>query len=389
MELTTKWIKTAVLTCAGLALVSLNSLAQPPDWLQISQAARGQHVYLHAWGGSQEVNRYLVWAAAELHQQTSVHLHHVKVTNVAEVMTRLLAEKMAGKHSEGSVDIIWLNGENFSTLKHNAMLYGPFVEGLPNWHLVDKSLPVLQDFSEPTQGLEAPWGLAQLHFIYDKARLSAPPQTFAELLAYAKRHPYRLTYPKPPEFHGVSFLKALLLELSDNDPRLQQAVDDTSYASITAPLWRYLDEFHRYAWRKGQLFPAGSAQTLQLLDDNQIDLAISFNPNAVAAAKAAGVLAATAEAYALQQGALSNVHFLAIPWNASAKQGAMVAINFLLSRQAQSHKSNLAVWGDPSVLASQHLSESAQNNFQFAVIAEPHASWQTRLEQDWLARYGS
>ncbi|EDM56733.1 ABC transporter substrate-binding protein, partial [Vibrio parahaemolyticus AQ3810] len=94
-------------------------------------------------------------------------------------------------------------------------------------------------------------------------------------------------------------------------------------------------------------------------------------------------------AYAMDAGALSNIHFLAIPWNANASAGAQVAINFLLSPEAQSRKGNLNIWGDPSVLSSQYLTGSAKNTQQFKSIAEPHPSWQSALEKEWLKRYGN
>lgn len=100
-------------------------------------------------------------------------------------------------------------------------------------------------------------------------------------------------------------------------------------------------------------------------------------------------MADTTTAYALSSGALSNIHFLAIPWNATATDGAKVAINFLLSPEAQSRKGDITIWGDPSVLNSQYLKGTAKNTQQFKSVAEPHPSWQTALEKEWLKRYGS
>ncbi len=91
----------------------------------------------------------------------------------------------------------------------------------------------------------------------------------------------------------------------------------------------------------------------------------------------------------MDSGALSNIHFLAIPWNANASAGAQVAINFLLSPEAQSRKGDMNVWGDPSVLSSQYLTGSAKHTKQFKSIAEPHPSLQAALEQEWLKRYGN
>src|SRR5690606_22895925 len=93
-----------------------------------------------------------------------------------------------------------------------------------------------------------------------------------------------------------------------------------------------------------------STEMMQLLDDRQLLVAITFNPNEAKAAIERGDLPESARAFAFEQGALSNIHFLAIPWNASAKAGARVVINFLMSPEAQQRKANIQIWGDPAVL---------------------------------------
>jgi len=378
-----------ILSSVALLAAIISTPASATNWKSVEQRAAGDTVYFHAWGGSQEINRYIQWAGQQLQARYNVTLKHVKVSDISETTTRLIAEKAAGKNSGGSVDMVWINGENFKSMKDNKLLFGPFVDQLPNWQYVDKSLPVDVDFSVPTEGLEAPWGVGQLVFIHDKQTLNNPPKSFMEMLSYAKAFPNRLSYPRPPEFHGTSFLKALLIELTHNDSSLMKPVKDADFQRVTEPLWNYLDQFHQVAWRGGKQFPSGTAETIQLLDDGQLDLAITFNPNAVYSAQSNGNLALTTAAYAMDAGALSNIHFLAIPWNANASAAAQVAINFLLSPEAQSRKGDMNIWGDPSVLSSQYLSGSAKKTKQFKSIAEPHPSWQAALEQEWLKRYGN
>ncbi|CAE6902788.1 Protein YnjB [Vibrio sp. B1REV9] len=384
-----KLLSTIGILATTFAASSFATTSAVESWQKIEQQADGQTIYFHAWGGSQEINRYIQWAGKELKSRYNVTLNHVKVTDISETTTRLIAEKAAGKNSGGSVDMVWINGENFKSMKDNQLLFGPFVNDLPSWQYVDKSLPVDVDFSEPTDGLEAPWGVGQLVFIHDEETLNNPPRSFSEMLSYAKAFPNRLTYPRPPEFHGTSFIKALLMEVTNNATELQQPVTKEVFTQVTQPLWRYLDEFHRVAWRGGKQFPAGTAESVQLLDDGQIDLAVTFNPNAVFSAQSSGNLAESTKAYAMDAGALSNIHFLAIPWNANASAGAQVAINFLLSPEAQSRKGDINIWGDPSVLNSQYLTGTAKNTQQFKSIAEPHPSWQAALEKEWLKRYGN
>ncbi|UTM58903.1 ABC transporter substrate-binding protein [Photobacterium sp. CCB-ST2H9] len=364
------------------------------SWKDIQQRARGQTVFFNAWGGSQPINSYLRWVAREVKSRYDITLNHVKVADIAETSQRLLAEKTAGKNTGGSVDMVWINGENFRTMKTNELLDGPFVAQLPNWKLVDKRLPVYEDFTESTDGLEAPWGVGQLVFIHDSQTLSNPPASFAELLSLAKAFPGKVTYPQPPAFHGTSFLKAALIELTNAAPALYEPIDPekekAKFDQITAPLWRYLDQLHPVAWQQGKRFPGSATEMMQLLDDRQLLVAITFNPNEAKAAIERGDLPATAKAFAFEQGALSNIHFLAIPWNASAKEAARVVINFLMSPEAQARKSNIQIWGDPAILTPEALgSEEETQGFQlYQAIAEPHPSWQTALEAAWQQRYG-
>ncbi|MFQ3176619.1 MAG: putative thiamine transport system substrate-binding protein, partial [Psychromonas sp.] len=72
----------------------------------------------------------------------------------------------------------------------------------------------------------------------------------------------------------------------------------------------------------------------------------------------------------------------------AAKEGALVAINFLLSPEAQLKKADISVWGDPTVLQSAYISSSMQKTTLFKSISEPHPSWQNALETEWQKRYG-
>ncbi len=66
------------------------------------------------------------------------------------------------------------------------------------------------------------------------------------MLSYARAFPNRLSYPRPPEFHGTSFIKSLLIELTNNSPELREAVSEENFKrSLHQVLWAYLDKFHK------------------------------------------------------------------------------------------------------------------------------------------------
>ncbi|WP_354688985.1 ABC transporter substrate-binding protein [Aeromonas sp. 19NY04SH05-1] len=383
------------LACALPLLASGSLLAgenPAPDarWQQTLDEAKGQTVYFNAWGGSPEINGYLVWAGQELERQYGVKLVQVKVDDIAPSVSQLLANKQAGKLAGGPIDLLWVNGENFKAMKERELLGVPFTGELPNMALVDTSLPVSEDFTVPVAGLEAPWGIGQLNLMVNGEEVATPPTSAAALLAWARANPGRFSYPKPPQFHGSSFLKQILLELTPDPAPLYREATDAEFDRLTAPLWVWLDELHPALWRKGKLFPASAAETRQLLDDGELAMAISFNPGEAQSAVQNGALPPGVVAVAMAKGALTNSHFLAIPFNASARAGAKVAANFLLSPAAQARKADPAFWGDPSVLRTDALPASASQTpaLRFKAVAEPHPSWQLRLEEAWAERYG-
>ncbi|WP_421222763.1 ABC transporter substrate-binding protein [Aeromonas enteropelogenes] len=385
-----KTLACALPLLASGALLAGENPAPDARWQQTLDEAKGQTVYFNAWGGSPEINGYLVWAGQELERQYGVKLVQVKVDDIAPSVSQLLANKQAGKNTGGPIDLLWVNGENFKALKEQGLLGVPFTGELPNMALVDMNLPVSEDFTVPVEGLEAPWGIGQLNLMVNGEEVATPPTSASALLAWAKANPGRFTYPKPPQFHGSSFLKQILLELTPDPAPLYREATDAEFERLTAPLWVWLDALHPALWRKGKLFPASAAETRQLLDDGELAMAISFNPGEAQSAVQNGALPPGVVAVAMAKGALTNSHFLAIPFNASARAGAKVAANFLLSPAAQARKADPAFWGDPSVLRADALPASASQTpaLRFKAVAEPHPSWQLRLEEAWAERYG-
>jgi putative thiamine transport system substrate-binding protein len=395
---------------AALALAPLSGRAQTPpdpsDWDGVLEAARGQTVYFHAWGGEPRINDFIAWAGEELQRRHGVTVEQVKVDDTANVVSRIVAEKAAGKTEGGAVDLVWINGENFVALKNAGLLMSPgWATKLPNWPLVDTldKPAVLTDFTEPTDGLESPWGMAKLVFMHDTERVAEPPRSLSGLAAHVAGHPGSFTYPQPPNFHGSTFLKQVLADTIDDPEKLKRPVDPATFDEDVAPLFAFLDALHPDLWRQGRAFPQNQPAMRQLLADGEIDIAFTFNPADASAAIAAGELPPTVRTFVFEGGTIGNAHFVAIPFNANAKAGALVLANFLISPQAQARKQDPKVWGDPTVLDVASLSDDERARFETLdlgpatlspeelgpVIDEPHASWMTEIERAWTARYGT
>lgn len=360
------------------------------DWQQTETEARGQTVWFNAWGGDPAINRYLDWVSAEVKQAYGVNLKVVHIADAADAVKRIQTEAGAGRSRGGSIDLLWVNGENFRTLKLGKLLHTGWAEQLPNWRYVDTQKPVREDFSLATDGAESPWGSARLTFIARRQQTPIPPQDADALLAFAAAHPGSVSYPRPPDFTATAFLEQLLLNLTAHPERLKQPPQADSFAQVTAPLWAYLDKLHPLLWRQGRDFPASPAKMDSMLGAGTLRLSLTFNPMHAAQKVASGDLPPDSYSFGFTRGMIGNVHFVAIPANARSVAGAQVVANFLISPEAQRRKADPAIWGDPTVLDLNKVSPGrAQPGDAVPTLAEPNAAWVDALEQEWLRRYGS
>lgn len=387
------------LTLAGAAAADTD----PADWEAVLSEARGQTVYWNAWGGSTTTNDFIAWIAERVSEEHGVTLEHVKLSDTADAVSRVLAEKSAGKDEGGAIDLIWINGANFAAMKEADLLFGPFAEDLPNWQYVDvDGKTVTTDFTVPTEGYESPWAMAQVVFIHDSETLPEPPKSAEALAEWIAANPGRFTFPQPPDFLGTTFLKQMLLELVE-DPAVLQEPAGEDYAEVTKPLWDWLATVTPDLWRSGRAYPQTGPRQLQLINDGEIDMAISFSPGEATAAIANDQLPESARTFVLDGGTLGNASFVAIPYNASAAAGAMVVANTLLSPEAQLRAQTPDILGYGTVLDMDALPEADREAFAALelgvatlspaelgqALPEPHPSWMTRIEADWTERYGA
>ena len=404
--------------CMGISASTASTTNVSDDkslshWQQVQETGKNQDVYFYAWGGDPQINAYLQWAAEQVDDKYNINLVHVKLSDTSEAVSRVLAEKSANNNDEGSVDLIWINGANFATMSENSLLLKQWANKLPNFALTDpENNPTVNfDFGVPTNGMEAPWGQASLTFYYDRLSTDNPPTTLNELVNWTAQNPGRFSYPKPPDFLGMSFLKYALVMLHEqhdaqtgentkaqlNLPATEQNTD-----LVLDPLWTFLDDLHPTLWRKGEQFVQTGAQMRRLVDDTELSLAFTFSAPEVPAAVQRYDLPESIRSYAMSDGSLSNTHFVAIPYNASHPQAAQLVANFLMSPEAQAKKQTPSIWGDKTVLVQSTLDPEQQALFKNnrphpsalpfdsikRTVSEPHPSWVDAIMQGWQTRYG-
>ena len=153
--------------CSGAANEGLSDF-DLNDWDSVLAAAKGQTVNWYIWGGSDSINQFVDdFYGQALQERYGISLNRVPIADTVDAINQVLSEKQAGQ-DPGVIDLIWINGENFFTLKQSNLLYADWAQKIPNSAFVNWDNPAInRDFGNPVDDLESPWSSAQFQFVYD------------------------------------------------------------------------------------------------------------------------------------------------------------------------------------------------------------------------------
>ena len=390
----------SALLAGGCAAPAVESAAVSRDrpWDEVLAEAQGQTVDLWMYGGDQRGNAYvddvLTPGAADL----GVTLRRVPVADTKDAMRRLLAERAAGD-DDGSVDLVWVNGDNFATGREAGAWLCGWSDDLPHMKYVAADDPlVTADFGVDVDGCEAPWHKAQFTFAYDSARVEDPPTTVLGLLEWAAAHPGRFTYPAPPDFTGSVFVRQALYATSGGTGAVPTEYDEAAYDGLAPALWQRLRDLAPRLWREGRTYPRDQAALERLYADGQIDVTMTYGPATLTELVADGTFPTTTRVLRLEDGTVGNASFLAIPASSPDRAGAMVVADLALSPAQQLAKSDPEVWGQFTVLDKDLLEAPVARAFdrlpespvvpafeELSENAQPELSsdWVTPLDEGW------
>lgn len=345
---------------------SVTAKDQAVSWEETLERAKTKTVDWYMWGGSPAVNSYVNgYLAEQLKKQYDIRLRQVPVKDIAEVVSKLVVEKEAGREHDGSVDLMWINGENFRTCKERNLLYGPFAARLPNQQYIDWQNPTVKnDFGSPVEDMESPWGSAQVVMIHDSKRTPHPPRSVEALLKWIKTNPGRFTYPAPPDFTGSAFVRHIFYYASGSIDKWQGDFSDQELREAANATYAILRDIKGSLWREGTTYPDSPVRMNSLFADGEIDFSFSYHQGEASRNILDGLFPETTRTYVFDKGTISNTHFVAIPFNASDREAAMVVANFLISPEAQLEKAKPDIWGDFPAISAAKLPSTWQEKFR-------------------------
>ncbi len=345
-------------------------VAPPPgyedqSWAGIVAEARGQSVDFYMWGGSDLINTWVTQVVAPVvAEQYGITLNMVPISDATEYVNKVLGEKQAGRDTGGTVDLVWVNGENFRTMRQGDLLYGNWSEYLPSSAAVNWDDPsVANDFGFPVDGYESPYGKAQFVMIYDSARVAEPPRDIPALIDWIRANPGQFTYAAPPDFTGSAFVRHLCYHAAGGYETLLGEFDQTVFDESAPACWQMLNELEPYLWREGQTYPENRARMQDLFANGEVSFDMAYNPAEASSLVENGRYPETTRTFVFDSGTIANTHYVAIPYNSDHKAAAMVVANYLLSPEAQLSKAQPANWGDLPALDPTRLSPDWQAQF--------------------------
>ena len=400
-----------LLTSTGLATLTSNCAKQSPSsptssfdpktasWDQIVAAAKGTTVNWAMWGGSDKTNAYAdQWVASQLKAQYNVRLNRVPLNDTVEAVNKVVGEVQAGQTTGGGIDLIWINGENFRTMKQGNPLFGPFRDKLPSKQYYDaNNAAVNSDFGLPIEGYSAPYTGSYYVMAADRAKVQHFPKTFEELLAWVKANPGRFAYVAPPQFDGSRFLLTALYGITGGyEQYIGADFNQTLWNKKSPQVFEYLKELEPYLWRKGETYPPTQSRLQELFANGEIWMMPVFVSN-VAEGLANRQFPKSTQAFTMPGISLNDPSFTAIPINAANPAGAMLLANILSSPEGQLQKFKPDVWGDPPLLDTQKIPSNLQSAFAkveagygiplkeliASTVPVVNAEYTTQLEQTW------
>lgn len=363
-------------------------LAGKLSWNDVEEEARKEgEVQFYYWGGSDELNIWIDSVVSPAMSDLGVKLIPNRITGTKDAVDLVLAEAGAGRGiGEGSVDAIWLNGENFLTLSRQNVLFGPFAKVVPNatnfeWDPMDQRAQLnLRDFGVETGSQEIPWSGEQYVCAVNRA-LIAPgdtPKTFGELRTYLEAHPGKFTYVKPPNYVGNTFVQEVLYSFNPDGTGaapFQKSLDDLGVAQLarlTAPGFEYLRSLEPLllgASAGSVRYPEDAAASKGLFANGETHIHCEFGQFAVATNLANGSYPEQTEEIVFPVGnMIKNKNYLAIVANSPNPAAALVFANYMASVDAQVSK--LEMIGYPPGIDSWKL--SAVDAQRLVVAAPPH-----------------
>ena len=369
-----------------------------PQWNKILKEAKGQTVNWYMWGGGAKINTYVNEYIGAEAKKLGVTLNQVKLNATPEAVNKVLGEKQAGNNTNGAVDMIWINGENFATGVQADIWHCNWATKLPNAKYVDWTNPsIYSDFGLPVNGCEAPWATASSGLVYDsKVVPKSAVATLAGFVTWAKANPGKFTYPAPPDFNGSMTVRRLFYHANDGYSNFLGAYNASTFTPAMAKAAKFLNDLKPALWRKGETYPATIGDLEKLYANGEISAYFNYGALSSFANVKTGLFPTSTRVAAFKEGMIGNISYVAIPYNSPNKAGAQVIANIMQTPAAQLKMQAEGIIGSPAIVMAKTplaaayralpIHPSSVSPATLAKNANPEltAAWLKAIDAGWI-----
>jgi putative spermidine/putrescine transport system substrate-binding protein len=321
------------------------------SWDDVIAESNGQTVTFHFWGGNIKHNDFVCdYVHGRLMEKYNVGVNCVLIESTMASVNQVMGEYKAGITEDGSIDMIWINGNSYYTLRQADLLFGPYAAQLPNAKYIAENNPGwTQDFGNPVEGYESHWGHGKFILFYDSDGVANPPDTVDGLLDWICANPGRFTYPVLPTFTGRRFVTEIFYRVTGGvdqwigefTPAMQANWDEKSPL-----LWDALNRIEPCLWRKGATYPTDRAPLDDLYANGEVDWGMATGAFLAASRTKEGIFPPTTTAMVFDDGTVSDTHYVGIMRNSPNKAGALLLANELQDPEVQLYYADPATRGD-------------------------------------------
>lgn len=321
------------------------------EWNLLLESAAGTDVTLYYTTSDEDLERWLTkFVVPGILSENSINLELVRKP-MTEILERLRDQKI-NEIDTGSIDLIYIDDSSFKKMMTEGLLYGPFLEKLPNYYanVNQEDYEFMYEQGIPSNGHYMPVGREQLMFIYDEDMILDPPTTMDLFVETLRTAPGQFSFPLPPEKSGVLFMETFIASYVNYEKLYLVEPTREAVEPMIQPAIDALMKLKPKLWKEGAMFPEDENHLDQLFYDGKVSFAMSTKLTKASTYAKAEVYPYAARAFLLDEGTAGTNTGLVIAHNAPNKSGAMIVANYLLSADAQAFKYEPSKWGNIPVL---------------------------------------
>ena len=235
---------------------------------------RAGPMFLSPWSGEEPRNALFRGPiTATLKEKYDINLRIVPYSDTVEIVNKLINEKSAGRHRGGSVDMVWINGENFASPAGGCSV-GTLRRLTPERHFLsgNRAKPRLRDTrrrirsSLAARPIRSRLGHRAIPVATGVARSPAPMDQIA---------PCRFTYIAPPGYTSVFVRRPATTAMA---PCVQK-FDEDHYVRASSKAIAFLNDIKPYLWRKGETCPSSLRELNRLFANGEVDFSAVTVPH--------------------------------------------------------------------------------------------------------------